>query len=313
MEEMGAKEKSGEVQSAKEAELIRELVQTRLETNRKLEYESFDGYEVPPRTQFSMLKKPTVTIKYGKFVCNMAAIRMFEGIQNVIPMVNSKRMRFAIVPCAEEESSSVEWARKRSKDGVWVNKDVTSVDFTENVFKLMGWNRECRYKVHGHIANSDRGLILVFDLKEAIMFEPNKEDYVDPVTGETKKRQVKYYPDFYQNRIGRSYNDYAQARQMSLFESTESYTDASEFTSQEDLKEAKREDLKEYQADIDGTGEQAVTEKTPDAGTGGEGRTVMETTNSPGQVEEPGSLSQGAGSELQGGMMAYGYRTETET
>ena len=306
MEEIGTKEKSGEVQSAREAELIQELIKTRLETNRKLVYESFDGYEVPPRTQFSMLKKPTVTIKYGKFTCNMAAIRMYEGVQNVIPMVNGGRKRFAIVPCAEEESASVEWARKRKKDGVWVNKDVTSVDFTENVFKLMGWSRECRYKVHGHIANSDRGLILVFDLKEAIMFEPNKEDYVDPVTGETKKRQVKYYPDFYQNRIGRSYNDYAQARQMSLFESTESYTDASDFTAQGDQKE----ELQGYQAQTEGTMETGETagEVEDTAGDAGAAR-----EEAPVNSTELRNLPHETGPELQGGMMAYGYRTETET
>ena len=82
----------------------------------------------------------------------------------------------------------------------------------------MGWNRECRYKVLGRVAASDRGLILVFEMEEAIMFAPKKEEFVDPVTGETKKRQVKYYPDAYKNRIGRSYTEYEQYRQLNLFE-----------------------------------------------------------------------------------------------
>ena len=75
-----------------------------------------------------------------------------------------------------------------------MNKNITSVDFVENLYHLMGWNRECRYKVLGRVATSDRGLILVFEMEEAIMFAPKKEEFVDPVTGETKKRQVKYYP-----------------------------------------------------------------------------------------------------------------------
>ncbi len=311
MADMEKTDKGGEVQSAREAELIRQLVQTRMESNRKLEYESFDGYEVPPRTQFSMLKKPTITIKYGKFVCNMAAIRMFEGIQNVVPMVNSSRKRFAIVPCAEEESSSVEWARKRKKDGVWVNKDVTSVDFTENIFTLMGWNRECRYKVHGHIANSDRGLILVFDLAEAIMFEPNKEDYVDPATGETKKRQVKYYPDFYQNRIGRSYNDYAQARQMSLFENTESYEDPAAFASQENLDEYQSHQQTDTEGpEVETTG--GVTDSSVE-NTGKESVQEKSIADSTGLTGRPQNISGGPGAGIQGGMTGYGYHTKTET
>ena len=221
-----AKAINGEVQSEKEYTLIQELIKVRQETNRELEYEHFDGYEMPPRTQFSMLKKPAVSIKYGKLTFNMAAIHLFEGIKNVLPMVNRKKKRLAIVPCTEEESASVEWARQ--KGDIWVNKTVTSLDFVETIFQIMEWNRECRYKVLGRLVNSDRGLILVFDLEEFIMFGPKKEEYVDPATGETKKRQVKYYPDFYKNRIGRYYNDYIVMHQMSLFEDTESYSDGSD-------------------------------------------------------------------------------------
>ena len=49
--------------SVREISLIRELAQIRKEHKRELEYEKFDGYELPPRTQFSMLNKPAVSIK----------------------------------------------------------------------------------------------------------------------------------------------------------------------------------------------------------------------------------------------------------
>ena len=104
-----------------------------------------------------------------------------------------------------------------------MNKNIISVDFVENLYHLMGWNRECRYKVLGYVAASDRGLILVFEMEEAIMFAPKKEEFVDPVTGETEKRQVKYYPDAYKNRIGRSYTEYEQYRQLNLFEDFVNY------------------------------------------------------------------------------------------
>ena len=65
--------------SVREISLIRELAQIRKEHKRELEYEKFDGYELPPRTQFSMLNKPAVSIKYGVMKFNMACIRLFEG------------------------------------------------------------------------------------------------------------------------------------------------------------------------------------------------------------------------------------------
>ena len=208
----------------REQALIQELIKTKQEQKQELEFESFEGYELPPRTQFSMLKKPAVSIKYGKMTFNMACIRLFEGIQYILPLVNIAKKRLAVAMCVEEESASVEWARFK-KNEVWVNKDITSVDFIEKIYQAMGWRRECRYKVLGRVANSDRGLILVFDLDEAIMFTPMKEEYEDPKTGEKKKRQVKYYPELYKTRIGKSYEDYEQARQINLFEDIMSYED----------------------------------------------------------------------------------------
>ena len=41
--------------SAKEFELIRQLIQSRAGQGREMAYEELEGYEVPPRTQFSML------------------------------------------------------------------------------------------------------------------------------------------------------------------------------------------------------------------------------------------------------------------
>ena len=98
------------------------------------------------------------------------------------------------------------------------NKDITSLEFVENIFRLMNWNRECRYKVLGRVANSDQGLCMLFDLEEAIMFTPKPQEYADPLTGEMKKKQMKFFPDTYRNRIGKSYNDYIADHQMNMFE-----------------------------------------------------------------------------------------------
>ena len=202
--------------SVREISLIRELTQIRKEHKRELEYEKFDGYELPPRTQFSMLNKPAVSIKYGVMKFNMACIRLFEGIKYVLPILHPNKKRLALIMCPEEDSASVEWARQ--KDENWVNKDITSLEFVENIFRLMNWNRECRYKVLGRVANSDQGLCMLFDLEEAIMFTPKPQEYTDPLTGEMKKKQMKFFPDTYRNRIGKSYNDYIADHQMNMFE-----------------------------------------------------------------------------------------------
>jgi len=205
----------------REAELIHEFAQLRKEQKQELEYETFDGYELPPRTQFPMLKKPSVSIKYGQLKFNMACIRLFEGLPHILTPIHPGKKRLTIIPLSEEESATVDWARQ--KDGAWVNRDVTTIEFTDSIFNLMNWNKECRYKALGRIANSERGLVLIFDLEEAVMFTPDMHEYVDPNTGEIRRRQIKYFPDTYKDCIGKSYNDYAASRQLSMFEDFAGY------------------------------------------------------------------------------------------
>ncbi len=213
----------GESYSLSDQELIRQLVKSRMAQKSTLEYEDLDGYVLPPRTQFSMLKKPAVTIKYGKMTFNMACIRLFEEVEFILPLIHPEKKKLTIVMCAEEESASVAWARKRQSDSVWVNKDISSEDFILNIFKLMDWKLDCRYKVLGRIANSKQGLVIVFELEEAIMFASKPVEIVNEETGEIKKKQVKYYPDAYKDCIGKSYNDYVESRQMNMFEYLEEY------------------------------------------------------------------------------------------
>ena len=209
--------------SEKEFMLIQALVKEQLERGEQLEYEKFDGYELPPSTQFSMLKKPTVTIKYGKIRFNMAAIKLFSGIKYILPMIHKDKKRLAVVPCKEEENSSVEWARRRKKDDAWVNKEISTVDFVNKIFERMGWRRDCRYKIIGRIANSDKGLILLFDLEEAICFEPTKKEVVNPVTGKKTVVNNKIYPKKYEGKIGMDYNDYVSGDMNNKFENLGEY------------------------------------------------------------------------------------------
>ncbi len=213
---MDTKNDKSQGYTAKEQELIRQLIQARLEQQSELSYENLDEYELPPRTQFSMLNKPAVTFKHRQMTFNMASIRLFDGVKYILPFTSVPKKRIAVVTCSEEESESVEWARK-SKKGVWVNKTITSDEYVSKVFKFMNWDEKCRYKVMGHVSNSERGLVLVFDLSEAILFT-TLEEYVDKKTGEVKKRQIKYYPDEYKERIGKTYRDYLARQQMSFFE-----------------------------------------------------------------------------------------------
>ena len=59
---------------------------------------------------------------------------------------------------------------QRIKKDKWVNRSISCPEYVQSIYKMMNWNKECRYKIYGRLANSERGLVLVFDLASAVMF-----------------------------------------------------------------------------------------------------------------------------------------------
>ena len=217
--------KEGQVEgySKKEQELIHQLVQERLGKKSALEFESLEDYVVPPKMFFSMIKKPAVSIRANRMEFNMSSVRLFEGVVHILPMLSDRKKRLVVAICAEEELSSVEWARM--KKDKWVNRSITCPEYVQRIYSMMEWNRDCRYKVYGHLANSERGLVLVFELSSAVMFDPMPEEYFDKRSGKMKKRINKYYPDEIRMKLGRSYSDYEAIQRKSSFESLSGYMD----------------------------------------------------------------------------------------
>lgn len=211
--------------SPKEQELIRQLVQERLGKKNAIEFESLDDYVVPPKMFFSMIKKPAVSIRANRMEFSMSAIRLFEGVQHVLPMLSANKKRMVVAICAEEEISSIEWARKKADK--WVNRSISCPEYVQSIYKMMDWNADCRYKIYGRLANSERGLVLIFDLSSAVMFDPLPEEYFDKRSGQMKKRINKYYPDEIRMKLGRSYSDYEALQRKSSFESLSGYMDTS--------------------------------------------------------------------------------------
>ena len=115
----------------KEQELIHQLVQERLGKKNAIEFESLDDYVVPPKMFFSMIKKPAVSIRANRMEFSMSAIRLFEGVQHVLPMLSENKKRMVVAICAEEEISSIEWARlKKDK---WVNRSISCPEYVQRV------------------------------------------------------------------------------------------------------------------------------------------------------------------------------------
>ena len=189
----------------------------------------FDDFEMPRAELFGDNKNPAFTVNVKVVGANSVCVRQLWDVDYVEFAISHKRQLLLLVPCSEYVVQGYRWARE--KDGKRYATTRTGEPFVLSICQMMGWDPKCRYKVLGEVRNSDRGLILVFDMTECICYEKGKEAYTNPATGEVKQRQIKRYLDESNNHIGKPYNDYEAERKLNQFENTGGYSDGSEDSS----------------------------------------------------------------------------------
>lgn len=206
---------SGQAYNEKDQELIRQLMQSRLEQGDSMEYLDLNEFEVPHPAHFAQLSKPSVSIKYPHMSFSMSCIRMFQGFYHVLPALAKNAPRIAFVPLMEEEVASLQWAR--DKEGRMVNKTISAPGFLDDVFYRMKWSKRIRFKAYGRLVNTKKGLALAFDLDGSAWIPGTFREFVDKATGEVKKRKEIFLPEQYKNKAGMDFSDYESSRQMDLF------------------------------------------------------------------------------------------------
>lgn len=156
---------------------------------------------------------------------------------------------------AEDTPNRVEW----EKEGGAIVGAISTPAFTDAIYENLNWKQEYSFKFRGITKERDIGKIIIFALDEPQILIPAKEKKRLQELGEWDEKQqtryIKYrnepdestsdtmgagidyaYPEQWKKNpigmsyaIGRSYNDYAQYRQMNLFEDFSGYqTEAQE-------------------------------------------------------------------------------------
>lgn len=204
-----------------ELQYVQQYAEARAENKRPMKYNSLETFDVSHPGKFSRLSSPQISLKYRQMSFSTSAVLAFAGLSYIVPLKDTVNKKIAIVPVAEEELEAVKWARL--KDGKWIPRTITAVEYVDEIYKLMGWKPYARYKIFADIVNTPRGLALMFDLPAAIEVLNEKEEYVNPLTGEIKHRQVRNFPERYQGGAGKPYIEYEADRRAKQFNDLESF------------------------------------------------------------------------------------------
>lgn len=204
-----------------ELQYVQQYAEARAENKRPMKYNSLETFDVSHPGKFSRLSSPQISLKYRQMTFSTSAILAFAGLPYIVLLKDNRNQKIAVVPVAEEELEAVKWARL--KDGKWISRTITAVEYVDEIYTLMNWKRDARYKILADVVNTPRGLALMFDLPAAIEVLNEKEEYVNPLTGEIKQRQVRNFPERYQGGAGKPYAEYEADRRAKQFNSLESF------------------------------------------------------------------------------------------
>ncbi len=171
---------------------------------------SYEGYEVVRGEFFAHLFEPSVTFNDEKVAVNVACIRKIPDCEYVQFLVNPTVKKLAVKPCSEDMKDSFRWA-SGDEPGKRKPKHITCKIFYAKVLKLMGWSRDCRYKVLGKLIRTSKEQIFVFDLN-------NAETYRKKGSDENVNTRQALYPESWQNQFGVPATEHQDTVQINIFD-----------------------------------------------------------------------------------------------
>lgn len=200
-------------------ELQKEELSAREQRTAELEQSfSYDGYQIVRKELFAHLRDPAITIRKDSVTFNTACIEGLEDVVYIHMMFNRELKRIVVEGCDENDKDALRWCI--AKPDKRKSRKMVGKPFSELVYREMGWDENCRYKILGYRIRFEGKTLYVFDLMVPEIFHERKshkkneqasqevaempnEDAQNNNAAETEVNTRKgYYPDDVANTFG---------------------------------------------------------------------------------------------------------------
>ncbi len=165
------------------------------------------GFEVARTQFFTGRDRIGVSISWRNIIFSSAAVRKIAGTNDVELLIHPGEKRMAVRSVPSDHKNSVRWSRD---DGKKIRPRIVSgAAFLPTIFSILGWERDCKYRVVGCYREHEGIGILMFDLKEAEMMIPSKllehDETGIPLSFLGSRKQVIAYPEVWKEGFGDGY------------------------------------------------------------------------------------------------------------
>ena len=136
-------------------ELQKEELSAREQRTAELEQSfSYDGYQIVRKELFAHLRDPAITIRKDSVTFNTACIEGLEDVVYIHMMFNRELKRIVVEGCDENDKDALRWCI--AKPDKRKSRKMVGKPFSELVYREMGWDESCLYKMRGYVTFYDR-------------------------------------------------------------------------------------------------------------------------------------------------------------
>ena len=192
---------------------------------------SYDGYQVVRKELFAHLRDPAIVIPKDRVTFNTACINGLEDVVYIHMMFNKELKRIVVEGCDENDKDALRWCV--AKPDKRKSRKMMGRPFSELIYREMGWEEGCRYKILGYRIQFEGKTLYVFDLNVPEVFLEKKRkkktdddiETSEPVTAQVEEQpevntRKGYYPDDIANTFGVSVE---QHREETAFHHMDGY------------------------------------------------------------------------------------------
>ena len=196
---------------------------------------SYDGYQVVRKELFAHLRDPAITIRKDSVTFNTACINGMEDVVYIHMMFNKELKRIVVEGGDENDKDALRWCV--AKPDKRKSRKMMGRPFSELIYREMGWEEGCRYKILGYRIQFEGKTLYVFDLNVLEVFLEKKrkkktDDDIkasEPATVQAEEQG--YYPDDIANTFGVSVE---QHREETAFHHKDGYVSVGVLTGSPD-------------------------------------------------------------------------------
>ena len=191
---------SDEQKELSREELLSAREERRLELQQRFNPEKM---KVVRKELFANLRDPAVTIRNGNITFNTACINGLEDVIWVNLMIDQDAGLLAVQECDENDKHALRWCI--AKPDKRKSRKMTCPGFTDLLYSVMDWDKNCRYKILGYQIEFEGKPLYVFDLTAYKIFrekQKNTEDGEEVQVEISADARKGYFPDDIANTFG---------------------------------------------------------------------------------------------------------------